>query len=445
VSAAPVLKPTRKPVTPQPSHAPSHAPSTAPQIQVVSVSTLLERTFGKLEGKAAFDFESVTETFILAQLRELEQKENVRFTQLEVNVYGQSVATSTRRRLQSNLIPLQVTYNTLVVFQSPSAEDRPVEEWIVTAFNNRTKRSLYISKLQAANSDAFSMVERVTVSVDGEPPTTVDEDKSTTVWSNQTLWIIVGAVGGSLSLIIIVSTLYIMGRRRRRYDDELESAGPHGRTGKHSISNETRPIPPALSYDSDSQKFAAEIDVDFQTDDVSTLGDPTYYGGAMDQRTVAPNGAPYAVPSRGRLLSDDDDDFLLASAESNLSKQNDIVVRTVVEQDTSFAGSRGGRKFAVEVPPGKLGMIIDAPVANEPPVVHTIKPESILVATVQAGDLLLAVDGRDVTQYTAVQVSQLISAQSDQQRTLIFLRKLQPQRERFHSTSSETEEQNGAC
>lgn len=431
-TAPPVRNPpTRRPTTTPPSPTPSLAPSNAPLIQVVSVSALLERTFGKLQGKAVFDFESVTESFILTQLRALESRENVRFTQLEVNVYGQSIATNTRRRrLQSSgggdLAPLQVTYNTLVVFQSPE-ESHPVDAWIETAFDNRTKREMYISQLQAANADAFSALQRVAVSVDGAPPTEEEENESS-VWSNTTLWIIVGAVGGSLSLMVIFSTLYVMGRRRRKQDEG--SSITHGRNGKHSISNETRPIPHALSYESENpEKFAAEIDCDFQTDDVSTLGDPTYYGGAMDQRTVAP-------PFRGRLLSDEDDDFLLLpAAESNLSKQNDIVVHTVVEPDAA------ARKFAVEVPPGKLGMIIDSPDANAPPVVHTIKPESILVATVQAGDWLLAVDGCDVTHCTAVQVSQLISAQSDQQRTLVFLRQAQP-RERIHSTSSET---NGAC
>jgi hypothetical protein len=462
----PAKKPTGKPANVRATSSPSRSPSTSPQSDLVSVVAILSRANGKLEGKAAIDFESVTEAFILSQFRNLDLEVPVVFNQVDVNVYSQAIDRSNnrRRQLQSDagLVDIRVEYNALIIYQTEK-QDYKAEEWIVKAFNDQSKRDLYISQLQSANSAAFGTVENVVLLVDGaELPedTTTKVDNKSGVFDDQTLWIIIGAVGGSISLVIIISALYAMGKNRRK-QEELETATSNrGRVGgnKQTLTADTKNLRHQLSYDSDlsaSNKlaFAAEIDVDFHNDDVSTLGDPTYYGGATDQRTAsvggpASNYSNNIADSRERLLSDDEDDVVLFS-ESNLSKQNDdIVVHTVLDIDDDdnnarlSAATKGGSKYAVEVPPGKLGMIIDSP-DNGPPIVHTIKPESILCATVQAGDLLISVDNENVTHMTAVQVSKLISLKSDQQRTLIFLRK--NNRERFNSTSSEYIEQNGAC
>lgn len=430
---------------------------------------ILSRTFGKLDGKAAIDFQSITETFLLKQLNALDLNEPVTFLQINVDIFSQLIddANSNERVLadtsesSNSLVDLRVEYNTQIVYQSTNQDSNPIE-WIGKAFNSDQKRELYIVQLQNANSDAFYNLQNIELLVDGmEPPDVTpiedeDEESKSGVFQDQTLWIIIGAVGGSISLLVIITTIYYMGRNGRK-KNEIETTLIY-RRNKQNMTADTKQIKNQLSYDSDTSPtnklaYTAEIDVDFQNDDVSTLGDPTCYGGMIDQQSVnvgsqKTNNDSLNAESRGRFLSEDDDDVLLFS-ESNLSKQNDdIVVRTILDNSEKSNRSKTDTakdsvsKYAVEVPPGKLGMIIDTP-DNGPPVVHTIKPESILCATVSAGDLLLSVDDENVTHMTAVQVSKLISMKSDQQRTLIFLRK--HYRERFNSSSSDYIEQNGAC
>ena len=80
-------------------------------------------------------------------------------------------------------------------------------------------------------------------------------------------------------------------------------------------------------------------------------------------------------------------------------------------------------KFRVDVPCGKLGMVIDTPDGGAP-IVHAIKPDSILADRVQTGDYLVEFDGEDVRQLSAVSVSQRISQKSEQERVMYFVRRV---------------------
>jgi C-terminal processing protease CtpA/Prc len=114
--------------------------------------------------------------------------------------------------------------------------------------------------------------------------------------------------------------------------------------------------------------------------------------------------------------------------------------QTVFADDSSFEEQFGfaEHRYSVEVPPGKLGMVIDTPNGGAP-IVHAIKSESVLCDAVGVGDQLVSVDEQDVTNLNAVQVSKLICAKSDRQRSLVFVRA----RGRFDSADLVLEE--GAC
>ena len=471
---APQSKPVQKPITVDTTTSPTYTPTLTPQNVLVSVDTILSGIKSKLDSKAQEEFKTITGDFIYFSLQKA-LNDDVKIVDATVDIFSQVVETQQGRRLaEPNSNDLRVRYNVLIEYQSTSDDEDAVPEWVGQIFKTEDQRNLYLSQLQKADSDTFDDADSVVVLVEGaEPPdvTPINEKSpNDKFFSDENLWYIIGAVGGTISLVIIIISLYAIGRNRRRQSEI---------TGKQNMTAATR-IKNQLSYDSDMSpsnklQYTAEIDVDLHNDDVSTLGDPTYYGGAPDQPTVAGGpilGASVAQklyhPSdpRERFLSEDDTDDNIRYSESNLSKQNDddIVVHTVIDDSADHGGNDdnvienssdrnpvnsktmtnpSGSKFAVEVPPGKLGMIIDSPDGG-PPIVHTIKPESILCATVQAGDYLVSVDGETVTHMTAVQVSKLISIKSDQQRTLIFLRK--PMRNRINSSSSDYfVEQNGAC
>lgn len=485
ISRAPQNKPIQKPTTDvKPVVSPTYAPTFTAQNALVSVDVIFSGMAGKLDGKSQEIFKTVTGDFIYYSLQELDFNVDVKIVDVSIEIFSQVIETQGRRFLASETVKLRVRYNALIEYQSTLDDHDTVSEWVGKVFNTDDQRELYLKQLRKADEDTFDNAESAVVLVEGVAPpevTPIDE-KSTNkgFFSNENLWYVIGAVGGTISLIIIICTLYAIGRNKRRKSEI---------TGKPNMTTMTK-IKNQFSYDSDLSPtnklhYTAEIDVDLQNDDVSTLGDPTYYGGAPDQATTA--GGPILVPSthgtsatqklyhpsdpRERFLSEDDTDDNIRFSESNLSKQNDddIVVHTVIDDSADHgdnddqaadyamnrfpvaksnqmmtkSGGVTGSKYAVEVPPGKLGMIIDTP-DNGPPVVHTIKPESILCATVQAGDYLISVDDEVVTHMTAVQVSKLISIKSDQQRTLVFLRK--PMRNRINSSSSDYfVEQNGAC
>jgi hypothetical protein len=175
-----------------------------------------------------------------------------------------------------------------------------------------------------------------------------------------------------------------------------------------------------------------EISVDRQ-DDVSTLGDSVLVGMAIlgegeDERTVSVDANyDYAM---GRYMDPADDgpsrvDSSIFSSYTSLGPMG----TSVIEDDASFEDlfmdgnvASHGERFDVDVPTGKLGMVVDTPHGGVP-VVHAVKDDSILVGRVQVGDRLVAVDHEDVTRMSAVEVSTLIHRKSGKARVLSFVRK----------------------
>jgi hypothetical protein len=263
-----------------------------------------------------------------------------------------------------------------------------------------------------------------------------------------------GSVGGGVALIGL-SVLYFRFARGSKHSSSseliteekaLSSFGGTNSAASNSNNNHSNQL-----------AYATEISVERQ-DDVSTLGDP--FGGMAlssnpDERTASV-GADYdykhflgagTMVGRDRLASSEESDLSSSIhksnselSSSNVSKSlvgghhhhhhhpNHPLGHSVFADDSSFeeqydvaAGDGATKTFRVDVPPGKLGMVIDTPNGGVP-VVHAIKPESVLCNRVAVGDQLIAVDHEDVSSMTAVQVSKLISLKSDSKRILVFVR-----------------------
>mmetsp|Transcript_40364 Transcript_40364/g.84011 ORF Transcript_40364/g.84011 Transcript_40364/m.84011 type:complete len:253 (-) Transcript_40364:355-1113(-) len=229
---------------------------------------------------------------------------------------------------------------------------------------------------------------------------------------NETLFIIVGAAaGGGFAACVSLSILAIRRRRQPSSDRGSETAvpeegapatvydgGPGGKNLKHPVSSEI-----VLKSDDDDN-------------DVSTLGDPVLGGsGMMDM-----NGGEAQPDEQTASVENDYDyhkEYLRAQGIASL----DSVDRISSDASLDIQYACGHERFEVKVPPGKLGMVIDTPNGGVP-MVHAIKPESVLASQVKVGDRLLVVDGDDVTFMTAMQVSKLIALKSDQERIMVFVR-----------------------
>ena len=68
-------------------------------------------------------------------------------------------------------------------------------------------------------------------------------------------------------------------------------------------------------------------------------------------------------------------------------------------------------QFVIYAPAGRLGLVVDNPDEGAP-VIHSIKPDSVLSDQIQVGDRLIGVDEVDVSGLSPVKVSKLISKRS---------------------------------
>lgn len=103
--------------------------------------------------------------------------------------------------------------------------------------------------------------------------------------------------------------------------------------------------------------------------------------------TVAPSGRfSSATPS-------------VASGFSNPYAESDLQTQDNEDQ------------FVIYAPAGKLGLVVDNR-DDGPPVIHSIKEDSVLIDQIQTGDRLVGVDEVDVRSLSPVRVSKLISKRS---------------------------------
>jgi hypothetical protein len=101
---------------------------------------------------------------------------------------------------------------------------------------------------------------------------------------------------------------------------------------------------------------------------------------------------------------------------------------------TSGNGSKGSFHeedndvIIIYAPAGKLGLMIDNP-DDGPPVVHSLKRDSVLIDQVWAGDRVLAIDEIDVRHVSSVHISDLISERRDHPVRQLTLLRQKPDKE----------------
>jgi hypothetical protein len=106
------------------------------------------------------------------------------------------------------------------------------------------------------------------------------------------------------------------------------------------------------------------------------------------------------------------------SAETDdFSDEKGSVSTTSKKKNRNFVLSDDIRKV-VEVPPGRLGVIIDATVDG--PVIHEISPSSPFYGQVQEGDRLLTLDDISCTSLNQEAFAALMEAKMDQPRRFLF-------------------------
>lgn len=492
-SATPTRLPSQRPTqipsaspTAVDSEAPSMEPTFTPQTEEVTVEMLLTTvTVQRLSGEAAIDYESVTKTHIENTIPTLGLS-NVQVTTVDVDIDSQTVVQNQRklqqkhnRNLQSSettSYALKVTFVTLFKYLAATKQD--AASWIEQSFDTKQKLNDYRLELRNAN-DVFSTLTNVQILlINNKKPDGNDDFTTSPVQEPDTnddddalnLWLIVGCAAGGTVGIIVLGLL--VSRHCSKKKDEGGTVATTAAGGKSKAPSSSHYAPSGMFDTTDDEnhhhhqyQYAAEINVERQ-DDISTLGDPMF--GLMinapsadrDERTASVaadydyarqflGGTTTMLTARDRVHSTESD-FLSSAHTESFSKLVGDNPNRIFDDDASFEEQygptdgkeeqEGVEKIRVIVPPGKLGMVIDTP-GGGCPVVHNIKPESILVDRIQVGDQLVSVDQEDVTQMTAVQVSKLISLRSNQTRVLVFVR----HRERAYSADEDYVLDEGHC
>lgn len=383
------------------------------------------RTSGILAGRSAILWERVTGNHIKAEV----VASNASLFDLDVgtNIVNQTqvIPEGERRKLRTLQTgrSLRIIFDTEMMYRS--SDDRlDVKDLIGSAFNTEEARNRYMQRLRGTGDPAFGNVADVLVEIDGipqvvDPPSNEDDGGS--------LPIIIGAAAGGAALLAAVA-FFVM-RRRRRSPSGFDKVDP-------TLANST------------GVRLTNEILVDNGMDDVSTLGDPMFAPGGMamsgleKDETVSPSivsgdydyakayGAAGVVqPS---VSTEDNSKRLLSSGESESEPTTTDMSKigmglgqgSLFSDDSSFEEQfmEPQDEFEIIAPAGKLGMVIDTP-SGGMPVVHAIKETSVLAEQVRVGDRLISVDEEDTTGMTAMQVSKLISAKSENPaRALVFVR-----------------------
>ena len=339
------------------------------------------------------------------------------------------------RRLQMQLVKVSVVVN--YKFKSvQSREKEDIEALIGDSLSNDIEKQVFVDRLVDRDAVFFSSASVEKVEVEGVEPEAEQLLIDPAVSGEPNLvYIVIGASGGGL---LALMSLGVLAFRRRSL---LHSIGsPEDVEAVKSIKTATQP--------ETLLGVASEVVFERQ-DDISTLDDPVVgvvgmsaANSVRDEQTASiGNDYDYtkqylraqglsSLGDSGELSRQLPGSSFSPTSSSRSSGQVSKVIGPAVASffsdegsyDQEYARDSVEQRFEVVVPPGKLGMVIDTP-GGIAPVVHAIKPDSILASAVIVGDHLLSVDGEDVTYMTAVQVSKLISLKADQQRTMEFVRR----------------------
>jgi hypothetical protein len=177
---------------------------------------------------------------------------------------------------------------------------------------------------------------------------------------------------------------------------------------------------------SQQQRWQSEIVIphDQSMDDVSTLEGNTVFDnmtrvtGVRDDPTTSVNPENYYNMLHhlgGQQQQQDHHPFPPPTAASKSSSQ------PIPVDDGMIGGDHPYQPFTVHAPAGTLGMVIET--NGGVPSVRAMRDDSPLYGSVQIGDLILSVNGQDVTSYSAMEVSNLIARKQQYGRQLVFCRK----------------------
>lgn len=277
----------------------------------------------------------------------------------------------------------------------------------------------YLTNLDECPSFFSDITEvALTIPKPTDPPSSTKEDKSS---SSSLTGIITGlavAIGGVL--LLIAGFLYVRGRQlREREEDEEEGH---------------KPIIFTHTYRSDDEKDHVDEVVGLEREgannEVSTLGEPFPEVALNEQSTLGGSSIDYDFQNafKDQKSTANESEVVGSAGDTTETDKPYLTGGYVVnghpgdESSLDTGGYSLEERFEVVAPAGKLGLILQS-ARDGRPSIHKIKASSILNNVVKVGDMILSVDGADVTECTANEVSRIIASKVNaKERVILFSR-----------------------
>jgi len=340
-----------------------------------------------------------------------------------------------RRLQQQQQQALDIAF-TLTALQNSNTDTVSLKDWWESAWDTEVERRLYLELLQNALPDYFGGVDAVQALVgleEGDVTTTTprieDVNNSSSASAGPNAGLVAGVVV-AVALTVVVLGLFVWRRRtiaKSRGALSSESSPPS------SLQNEVfsgEPLPILSPSEQrhqlrEQQQYTNELVWTPNFDEISTLSgkqhtttasrvydDPT---ATVDLDNIMDYKQPAAdTVDEGTALSK----LGLYDATDETSFE-ELFARDILENVTDDSAKI--KPFVLKAEPGsKLGMVVET--NGGIPSVRAIRSDSPFVNQVQVGDYIIGVNDQDVTNMTAVEVSELIACQQFTDRKLVFVR-----------------------
>jgi len=438
--------PTTVPTTAAPSDAfttSTDSPvSTADDPLTTSSSIQRGLRFQPLTGKLPADqldtWTTVTEQFLQQENSNAAAIKSANITKISQNLVP---AQSTRHRFLSERRGLQEEQALEISFTLEGTHDREttLSTLFEGAFDTEAEQTRYLQSLRN-QLVVFGSVESVSTMSAVENATAKDPSNSS------------GIIAGVVVAVAVTALVsgFVLWRRRQQGKGTKPSTTTTTNENRSALpqeptSSSTDQIVTVLPQHQQSQpsqpRWTNEITLDLQAgDDISTLEGGTLpdtgtLGHVYDDPTATVDLNNYHHNAYGKHKVEDEGTAL--SKFSNFGSSGSASRLLELNDDASFEAlfSPGGmasleeaigtkvKPLVVQASPGmKLGMILESESSIGLPYIRAVKPDSPFRNQVQEGDLVISVNKQDVTNMTAMEVSELISLKQFEHRTLVLVR-----------------------
>lgn len=304
----------------------------------------------------------------------------------------------------------ELTFDVLILLQSVVTEHGDVNKYIVGAFDEDEEKLAYLLDLQQTGHPVFAnvtsvsvMAARVVIPLDDRSnnpidPNIIPEGGNTASASRSGLaagLTVVAIVG-----MLLAGVVFLRGRRHRNM-----LVGPPTDRPPQDGRRDNRRAP-----HNHPDGFDASL-IEVGTADVSSLGDPfppdiRDIHSTTDSKSSA-FGSSINTPT---LDYDFIQEFRQVAVSLSLDSDTANSASLVTKDDNTLEAEYFQfHRFEVEAPSGRLGIVLETSNGGAP-VVQAISESSPLAGQISEGDTLLTVDGIDVTEMIASDVSDIISS-----------------------------------